>query len=644
MAQEVIDLFYRAKQVYAGNSEIYLRAVNVFLDYSQYQDAQNILNQALEAGAWSMELAVKQMKAACELIQNNEEWARADRWEETVIRQMKRENVSAELLADAYMQRAYLNEDTKNSGDQETVKKSRRFAEKALALKETCGTLYFLGRYYRVYEKRARKAYQYLKRCEELGMTFEYVYFYIARCMEDFGRFEDARVYYLKAAERNPDNTDFWWRAAWMYRRKFRITGLTAYGEKALECLERQKKTGKLTAMDLRQYALIYNKMDRHEEALEAIDKALALDDDSWLHDIRGQALFGLERYDEAISAFYASIFAKDRYGEDDCYCIDSIYNCFLSKRNLPGMETLRQAAAYLENMLGRLGNRQARSRCRKCLAYAEAEQGHYEEARLWIKKEYGSLSLEGRVCSDLGDEAKRIKLIFDIWLRYMPLTDMLQTVRENIKLLDAWVFDEAKKKGNSSSDRADLLLYTGEIYYYTADFQTARKYFERAYALSKHLRAYHNAEDVSGELMVTYYYLGEQEKAEKMGAVLHSILEKQVAGCEDLGLSVEELMTQQSAESRLVYYKLFIWAWYTGRRELASAYLKLMKEGKRCYWCRSKGCTELLEMYMMEAAEAGNMEAAALYEARANEGCNRGFNLDVRRLRILLDYGKKRI
>lgn len=642
MAQEVVDLFYRAKRVYAGNPLIYLRAVKVFLDYNQYQDAQNILNQAREAGAWSLELAVRQMVAAGELIQNHGEWERVDRWEETVIRQMKREKAPDSLLARAYMQRAYLNEDTKNSQNKETVKRSRRFAEKALALEETCGTLYFLGRYFRVYEKHVRKAYQYLKRCEELGSTFEYVYFYIARCMEDFGRYDDALAYYLKAAERDPDNDDFWWRAAWMYRRKFRITGLTVYGEKALECLERQKKTGKQTATDLRQYALIYNKMDRQEEALEAVDGALALDDDCWLREIRGQALFSLERYDEAISAFSESIFAKDRYGEDDSYCIDCIYNCFLRKKDVLGMEACRQAVAYLENLLARLDNPKARKRCRKCLAHAEAEQGHYEEARRWIEEEYGSLSLAGRVCSDLGAEAERIKLIFEIWLRYMPISDMLKTVREHAELVDAWAFDEAKKKGNGSADRADLLLYAGEIYYYTADFQRARKYFERAYALSKRLKEYHNAEDLAGELMVTYYYLGEQEKAGQMGALLRSILEKTFAKCEDLGLSVEELMTQQTAESRYMYYKLFVWAWYTGRRELASSYLKLMKEGRRCYWCRSKGCTELSEMCMMEAAEAGDLEAAAVYEAQANEGCNRGCNLDVLKLRLLMDYGKR--
>lgn len=642
MAQEVVDLFYRAKRVYAGNPLIYLRAVKVFLDYNQYQDAQNILNQAREAGAWSLELALRQMIAAGELIQNPGEWERVDRWEETVIRQMKREKAPDSLLARAYMQRAYLNEDTKNSQNKETVRRSRRFAEKALALEETCGTLYFLGRYFRVYEKHPRKAYQYLKRCEELGSTFEYVYFYIARCMEDFSRYDDALAYYLKAAERNPDNDDFWWRAAWMYRRKFRITGLTVYGEKALECLERQKKTAKQTATDLRQYALIYNKMDRHEEALEAVDGALALDDDCWLREIRGQALFSLERYDEAVSAFTEGIFAKDRYGEDDCYCIDCIYNCFLRKKDVMGMEACRQAVAYLEDLLAKLDNPQARKRCRKCLAHAEAEQGHYEEARRWIEEEYGSLSLAGCVCSDLGAEAERIKLIFEIWMRYMPVPDMLKIVREHAKLVDAWAFDEAKKKGNSSADRADLLLYAGEVYYYTADFQRARKYFERAYALSKRLKEYHNAEDIAGELMVTYYYLGEQEKAGQMGAVLRSILEKPFAKCEDLGLSVEELMTQQTAESRYIYYKLFIWAWYTGRRELASSYLKLMKEGRRCYWCRGKGCTELSEMCMMEAAKAGKLEAAAVYEAQANESCNRGRNLDVLKLRLLMDDGKR--
>ena len=63
--------------------------------------------------------------------------------------------------------------------------------------------------------------------------------------------------------------------------------------------------------------------------------------------------------------------------------------------------------------------------------------------------------------------------------------------------------------------------------------------------------------------------------------------LESDYTECSDLGLSVEELLTRPSTESRQVLYNLFCWSYFTGRFEAAREYFRLMdRERGMCWWC----------------------------------------------------------
>lgn len=61
MAQEVIDDFYRATDIYAGEAKPYIFAIKAFMGYSQYEDAQRIFNRAKEAEVESNELMYNEL-------------------------------------------------------------------------------------------------------------------------------------------------------------------------------------------------------------------------------------------------------------------------------------------------------------------------------------------------------------------------------------------------------------------------------------------------------------------------------------------------------------------------------------------------------------------------------------------------------
>lgn len=79
---------------------------------------------------------------------------------------------------------------------------------------------------------------------------------------------------------------------------------------------------------------------------------------------------------------------------------------------------------------------------------------------------------------------------------------------------------------------------------------------------------------------METNYWLGDLKEAGAFGDLYRKRLESDYEECDDLGLSIEELMTRPNMESRQTLYNLFCWAYYTGRGDQARRYIGLMSAG----------------------------------------------------------------
>ncbi len=637
MAQEVIDTFYRAKRIYGGRPEIYERAVKVFIAYSQYADAQNILNQAEGAGAQSYELMLAKIEVMDNLAEDYESWKKADDWAADVIARMEEEKAPAGWLAKAYFKRACLNEDTKRSKNAKTLKLSCKYAKESQRLQDNVSALYFLGRYYECHKKNSKQAYGYFKMCEERGMTYVYMYYYLARCMEHFKKWDDAVEYYKKAAEKDPDNKDFYWRIAWLYRQKFNRTGQPEYGQLALRYLELQEEKAGESAMNFRQRAYVHYRMKENMTALEEINRGVEMDPDSWMWEIRGQILSSLHRYEEAIDSYTNSIRAEDRYNEDNKFCVEKIFQAFLRKKDLGG------GIAYLKKLEKELKDIDEKRACWDYIAKLEAERGNYGRAMRWLQKEYGSVDVGRRVCIELEREADRISAVFDIWQRYMPMEEAEKIIGKKGRAAARMVRREAQDETEPATARASLLENMGEVFFNMADFETALEFYERAYELTRRMKNYSNAKNLAHDLMTSYFWNGDMKNARKFGRIYRRYLEKPFKECGDLGLSMEELMTRPTKKNRSLLYNLFLYAYCTGQEELADAYLENMEAGRMCYWCDEDGCTEMWELFGLKAMLAGEYKKARMCLQQANAFCYRGDNKDARMMLILIDREEKR-
>ena len=75
--QGVVDNFYSAKDIYAGYPQIYELAADVFIRYSQYEDAKGILKQAEDAEVGSPKLDLLRLTIARETAEKDEEFKAA---------------------------------------------------------------------------------------------------------------------------------------------------------------------------------------------------------------------------------------------------------------------------------------------------------------------------------------------------------------------------------------------------------------------------------------------------------------------------------------------------------------------------------------------------------------------------------------
>lgn len=607
MAQAVIDTFYRAKEVYAGEPEIYLRALNVFMAYNQYQDALGILQQAEEAGVDGYHpLLVEKISVLDQLAESDEEWLSADAFAEHAIEKMAEEQADSKLLADAYLNRAYLNENGMR-WDKGRLDKAKEYAELSLEHRDGVDAHYFLGRLYEKYYKDAKNAYPHLKACEEQGMQFEWLSFYIARCHESFKEWDKAIEYYKKQAEENPDSNEAYWRIAWLYRAKFRRTEQLEYAELALQYIDIHEEKHGENAENHRWRAMLYRNLGNMQKALEEIDKSIEMEEDSgrWL--IRAQIMKKLHRYEETIVSCQNSIDAEDRYGQDNQNCYSYIFQSYLKSKRL------EEGIAYFEKVLeGKLTD-EIRDACMEHLSDLEGQAGHCERALYWQEKRFGSIALGERSCDSWEKEALRLEDVLNTWQQFQPEPE--EAFYEMLQNATALAEEAYRDENGALEDRAHVCHNLGERYYYAGEFEQAYVWLDRALQLVTGYEQtgsgeYSCMEALWCSLTQITYWLGEDEKNQIYGAKYRKKLEKTYEECRELGKSMEELMTSPGV-SRNKMYSLFNYAFFTKQYELAEHYVNLMDSRDMCYWCDEAECSDLWEMKGFIAFGAGKYEEA---------------------------------
>lgn len=620
--QEVVNLFGRMIKIYPGHPEVYLRALRVFKRYGRYEAALDVIRRAEQAEVKSGELLVEKIGVLDQLAEDEKDWKRADRFAANVIGWLKKSKAPRWLLAQAYLKRSFLNDSGGKHNQSKKLGLDRVYAEESLRLNDSLSARYALGRYWIEYGGRPKMAYLHLKICEKRGMDYDRLCYYIARCHERFRQWNKAIAYYQQALEKNPEFSGCYWRLGLLYKQKFCRVCQPEYAEKALYYINLYDEKFGESAESFRRRADIYLRMGEYDKALKEIEEGVKQDGDSDMWLLRGKVLRAMRRYEEAIGSCEKSMTAEDLFGKDDEECFKRVFQCFLR------MGQLERGAAYLENALDKDIDEDGREKCLESLTYLEATAGRYDRALDWISERYGSADLTRRCCDDWEREAERMEEVLDIWLRFRenPGEEILEKCTQAAALADLAYADS----GKDPEGRALACQNAGEAYCRLGQYDTAIGYLKNAWELACQCKKYGYYRSLTRKLMETYYWLGDLEEARAFGDLYRKRMESVYEECDDLGMSVEELMTRPNMESRQTLYNLFCWAYYTGRGDQARRYIGLMEQRDMCWWCDEDGCTEFWEARGLLAMLDGSVEEALAAFRKANQVIWLGINKDA--------------
>lgn len=636
-AQEVVDTFYDARKIYAGHAEIYERAVRVFWDYGQYHDAQNIIRQADESNVNSFYLTLKKLELKRKLAGDEQALREADEQAEKVTAEFEEQKAPDPLLAEAYMERALIQDDYRAAGFRDPDK-IEEWAKRSLALDDCPGTRYFLGRYYLNYRNDGKTAYGHLKVCEEQGMTFSWMYYYIARCKEEFEEWDDAIRYYKKALEKAPDEKDFPWRIAWLYRQKFVRTGQRVYCDEAIRWLQLQKEKFGENARDLWQISDLHARLGQYEAALEEVERALKDSRRGRNLGQKAKMLAMLGRAEEAVPIYEEAIEETLKNNVDYEYSYTQMEQYFIEKEDYEG------GACWFTRMTQEkvITDKQRHDNQDKIRDfYLKLKQ--WENALDIVRARYGGsempaeernrpLDLTKYVCASWDLEGERIEDLLTVYKYALPSEELREKCRQAEALLEG---DGAKALEESFDGKRGAYGELGRVYAnFLLDDEKALLLFEKAL---EQIRMGGDEIDVSDyrlaleDAMQCCHRLGKMEDAKRYREQLEESISKDYEECRELEKDWKELHASADGCGRRNLYELFCISYHSGAYEKARQYLKQMEECRWCWWCGRKECTELWECKGYIALLDGNFEEAAVNFERATEGSKKR-NLDAAR------------
>ena len=584
-AQQVVDDYYRAIDLYAGFDKPYLYAAMIFYDYNQYKDAIGVIERARE---------------------NEVEFSKKLRFQEAKILRMLSEDAESRKRPLEILNA--LLEETKDAAeneveDRDAIDRAEVLFEKgllfereekldtAIALVQEAITLdpeepYYvlvLGNLLRDSEQYDRALVQY-KRVEEVYHHTEF-YFGMGVCWQEAEEWQEAASCYLKAIEQDETYRDTNLRLYRCYVALYRLEYKQEYFDKGMRYINKQ--------MEITQNRG-YRLWDRGNLYSDAMETALAVAD-----------------YEEAI--------AVGTVPEDEIYILWQ--NIGLSYTNdmqyEKGYEAYRRAVETMgakdvsvkgyrgmAECLQKMGNyEKAIACCREGLAVFPAD------STLWdtLTTCYSSMRLPEKV---LEVQEERKKALGEDEDYYSNIADTLILMGKTEEGLA--VYDDAKrsyfKRAADRQELAELYMeWAGSLADVIAYEKAAKKYKEAA-TLYGDSRKKFKAE---WRVAKNYYMAGQREEAACWA-------KKALGHLAECSIREEDYLTYTKYAP--VQSGWLAWCYLAlGEKERAKRLFERMEQLKPCAACEYKKCFEsALWLGCYYYTEGEFEKAAALFEESA--------------------------
>ena len=617
-AQEVVDYFYDAKAIYAGRGEIYERAARVFAAFGQYSEVENILHQADEAGVDSPYLMVKRLELKRRNAKGAEEYRQADAYADEVIRLLEEkkkagEEIEDNWLADAYMQRAYLQDEAPR--EVLNMEVLSRCTTRAVQLEDSLRTRYFFGRYLFEYKQDTEGAHVSLKLCEERGMEFEWLDYYLGRCEEYFGHWDKAIFYYKKAREKNPEEIDFTWRIGHIYQGKFSRLGQREYYDEAINYLDMQTEKFGADPEDMWLYAALYFDNGEHQRALETIEKAMEKAQAVKFWGRKGQLLRLLGRSKEAVVCLEKAIELSRERGQDYGFGYAQLYRLFCADK------AYGQGVKWFQEQMDRVKTAEQKEENQDYLIELYIQSGNMSGGLEIIRRVKGGIALNRFIHSSWKEESERVEKLLKLYRKCLSGHELKAKADEAARLMQN---PAGKKLKPDEAGKRRVYVQLADIYSnHLLEEAKGLFYYQKALQMDEPYGSYlHILKRIMGSL----WRQGRAEAGRTYKKLFWERVETVYAEGKELNKSIEELYIQDQQKQKTNLYDAFLIAFFSGEYEKAKTLLDKLEEGKWCWDCIHKQCTEELEckgywaLYQGDKEQAETFFAAALKEDPDNQ------------------------
>ncbi len=309
-AQQVVDDYYRAIEIYPTFYKPYLLAAKVFFLYRQYKDAKMVIDRAKEANVpFSDDLKLLEVKVLRNLAQSNEDRKLPLEILEKLAEEVDPKNTDIEDVSEIEYETGLL------CWDNNEIETAVQYVKKAVAKNPSRNQyLMILGDLQRDLRKfgEALKSYQAAK--EDYGNTPGYLHS-VGCCYSGMGKAEKMVECFEQALELDPNYRGLNERIADYHMDLYRDDSDEAHFHKAIEYIDKE------VAIDERCYSLVcrglmYMDAMRLREAIADFEKALTYQPEDWAaYNNMGCCYKYLGEYDKAIECLEKSAEIVERTG-----------------------------------------------------------------------------------------------------------------------------------------------------------------------------------------------------------------------------------------------------------------------------------------------------------------------------------------
>lgn len=612
-AQEVVDCFYAARRIHAGEAAIYEKAADIFIRYRQYADAESIFRMAQEDGADSIGLSIlklrclsrKEERSLSELRQQGRMGEfRLDKDLTALIKSVKakyRENPEPAAYMCLLFEELGLVERNRRH-----FKEAAGYFRRAIKYEERPYCHYLLANALfdaDEYEKALKEYHTYEKiETEKMESLSENFYINAARCSRSAEKREEAIEYFKKALALNPENREANGAIANLYRNMMWDSGNKYYGRLAMPYSDRQIELTPDSAFYLRRRGWLLRDMGEYEEALKAFERSLELEESQFSYNGKGKTLNNLRRHEEALDCLRKAIELGGSRTDSGVYWEGG--NCLCSMGRyaeaqewlLRGIELHRKDPdkslySQLDWMFRKIGEfEKAREICRQGWEDGVFDEEDYETDCLVLDQ---LLGIQGEF--SYVERAVKLTEKYDSVTAWWTLAECYEHGPEDMEAALAAALKALEKARENGKvwDNRDLLLVLMRYYVMLKDRENAARYAEMFYH----------------ELEKTYSYNREQSAAAQYLDDIHGWSENacNLAQCEIARGNLDE----------------------------AERYLQWIKSKPLCAKCSHSACVEMFELQGYLCEVRGEREQALENYRRAQE-LYRGSLLRRYRIQVL--------